>query len=295
MSLSPLSSLPVAATYRAARCTLLSTTVPAVRSSGCFRPRCIRREFHRALPPAAALRSSLAPSPRRPLSTTTASSPPSPGSPSTTSSSPKRTCWSCGAPIPRSAVTCPADNKLQPTFPESTYHDVLLPDTPHAEIPYAFDIDLRALRAAFLALQTRVHPDGFARASPTEKACADMQSSFINKGYQVLREPLSRAVYLLGMHGEVVGEKDGVADPELLMDVMEAREALEDAQDEAEIQELNKQNAARVEETIKGISEAFRMKDIGRAKSLTVQLRYWQNIKKAADDWAPGKRVELEH
>ncbi|KAJ3178673.1 hypothetical protein HDU87_003496 [Geranomyces variabilis] len=294
MSLSPLSSSPLSATCHVARRMLISATVPAARSGSCGRPRCNRRAFHPARPPAAA-----APTPRRPLSTTTtaaSSSPASPANPSVSSAStPKRTCWSCGAPIPRSAVFCPADNKLQPTFPESTYHDVLLPNTPHAEIPYAFDVDLRALRAAFLALQTRVHPDGFARASPTEKACADMQSSFINKGYQVLREPLSRAVYLLGMHGKVVGEKDGVADPELLMDVMESREALEDAQDEAEIQELKKQNSARVEETIKGISEAFRRKDIDRAKSLTVQLRYWQNIQKAADDWAPGKRVELEH
>ncbi|KAJ3148506.1 hypothetical protein HDU86_007436 [Geranomyces michiganensis] len=122
-----------------------------------------------------------------------------------------------------------------------------------------------------------------------------MQSSFINKGYQVLREPLSRAVYLLGMHGEVVGEEDGVADPELLMEVMEAREALEEAQGEDDIQILKAQNKERVEQTIKGISEAFRAKDLQRARSLTVQLRYWQNIAKAADDWAPGKRVELEH
>jgi hypothetical protein len=31
------------------------------------------------------------------------------------------------------------------------------------------------------------------------------------------------------------------------------------------------------------------------AKELTIQMQYWDNIRRAIVDWAPGKRIELQH
>ncbi|KAI8912172.1 hypothetical protein DFJ77DRAFT_467183 [Powellomyces hirtus] len=231
---------------------------------------------------------------RRPVSTSTSSFSSSSSTTHKTGTSGSRRCWHCNEPLPRSAVFC-SKGKIQPTFSESTYHDVLLPEIAAEDVPFAFDVDNRALRARFLSLQTKVHPDGFARASQTEKLCADQQSSFINKGYQTLRDPLARANYLLSLHGQRIEEHDNDADPELLMDVMEARESLEEATRESEVQKVKEQNDARLNETLNALSEAFRAKDLPAAKRLATQLRYWRNIKKAADEWAPGRRVELHH
>ena len=35
--------------------------------------------------------------------------------------------------------------------------------------------------------------------------------------------------------------------------------------------------------------------DLDRAKSLTIELQYLQNLDNAAKEWQPGKRVEITH
>jgi hypothetical protein len=35
--------------------------------------------------------------------------------------------------------------------------------------------------------------------------------------------------------------------------------------------------------------------DLERAKSLTIELQYLQNLDNAAKDWQPEKRVEITH
>lgn len=64
----------------------------------------------------------------------------------------------------------------------------------------------------------------------------------INKAYNILKNPLSRAHYLLEQQGIKVNESDSLSDPELLMDVMEFREELEEVQSEDELGPLKKRN-----------------------------------------------------
>jgi len=71
---------------------------------------------------------------------------------------------------------------------------------------------------------------------------AQLQSSVINKAYHTLKDPLSRAQYLLKEQGIQVNEGDSLSDPELLMEVMEFREELEEAQSEADITPLKARN-----------------------------------------------------
>lgn len=37
----------------------------------------------------------------------------------------------------------------------------------------------------------------------------------------------------------------------------------------------------RAKETIEALSEAFKQGDLGRAKDLTIELRYWRNVDEA--------------
>ena len=54
---------------------------------------------------------------------------------------------------------------------------------------------------------------------------------------------------------------------------------------------------AKSEQVVKQLSEVFSAKpvDLDRAKSLTIELQYLQNLDNAAKDWQPGKRVEITH
>ncbi len=90
----------------------------------------------------------------------------------------------------------------------------------------AFDLDLGALEKAYFAAQRQYHPDKFASKPVMEKQAAMQRSVDINNAYKTLKEPLSRAQYLLKQSNIIVGtEADSVKPTHaLLTEVMGWRE-----------------------------------------------------------------------
>lgn len=68
----------------------------------------------------------------------------------------------------------------------------------------------------------------------------------INKAYNTLKNPLSRAHYILKQNGVQVNEGDSLSDPELLMEVMEFREELEEVSTEKELIPLKERNDGKL-------------------------------------------------
>lgn len=92
-----------------------------------------------------------------------------------------------------------------------------------------------------------------------------------------------------------IAEGESLEDPELLGLILETRETLESAQEEVEVDQIRQLNSETTKSTVAQLSEAFEAKDYDAAKALTVKLRYLTNIEQACREWAPGKRVELQH
>jgi len=94
-----------------------------------------------------------------------------------------------------------------------------------------FDIDLVALETAYFREQRQYHPDKFVNKSPAERHAAMQRSVDINHAYQTLKDPRSRAQYLLSLHGITVGKEQDSIKPsqELLMETLEWREEIEHA------------------------------------------------------------------
>lgn len=160
-----------------------------------------------------------------------------------------------------------------------------------------FDIDTKDLRMRFLKRQQGVHPDSYSGQEEKAASLADSQSSLLNKAYYTLLDPLSRAQYLLELHGLPIEETDSLTDPELLMEILDARESLEDAQSEEDMEKVRAANSGRTQHTISLLSQAFAANppDVERAKQLTVELRYLRNLEEAAKEWRMGERVEIRH
>ena len=158
----------------------------------------------------------------------------------------------------------------------------------------SFAIDTNALKREFLQLQARAHPD---RHPPQDKSKAQALSARINEAYKTLQNPLLRAQYLLSLRGIDIAEDETakVEDPELLMEVLEAREKIEDAENEEELLDMKTENDERIRQSVDVLEKAFEGDDVHLAKEESVKLRYWVNIKDSLDGWEKGKPVVLQH
>src|SRR3954451_15383287 len=68
-------------------------------------------------------------------------------------------------------------------------------------LPARFRVDDAALDGAYRRLQSEVHPDRHARGSDADKRLALQASARVNEAFRALRQPVTRAEYLLGMQG----------------------------------------------------------------------------------------------
>ncbi|OAD23046.1 co-chaperone HscB, partial [Candidatus Thiomargarita nelsonii] len=92
------------------------------------------------------------------------------------------------------------------------------------ELPVSFDINKDTLAQRYRDLQRAVHPDKYANAPDRERRLAMQKTVQINEAFQTLKNPLTRAGYLLQLQG--IDQNDGIMDGEFLMTQMDLREEL---------------------------------------------------------------------
>ncbi|GAP84944.1 putative Fe-s protein assembly co-chaperone [Rosellinia necatrix] len=182
----------------------------------------------------------------------------------------------------------------EPAPPPQTHYE-LFPKTLGAGPPPSgpFAIDVRALRREFLALQAGAHPD---LHPASERDTAQAASARLNDAFGTLSDPLRRARYVLALRGADVGEAARVEDDAgLLTAVMEAREAIEDAEMEEDLDGLREANEGRIRGCVDRLADLFARDEIGAAREEVVRLRYWVNVREGIDGWERGGKVVLGH
>jgi len=184
-------------------------------------------------------------------------------------------CWSCKGPVADRALFCSVCGAVQ--GPGSVDHFMRL------GLRETFEVDLRELERQYFGFQRRLHPDRFASRTPRERALSQQQAVALNEAYETLRDPLKRAAYILRRRGRPV-DIDGAAtitDPGLLMEAMEMREALAEAETPLAVSKVAAKADADVLACQCAISAALAADDLGRAGSLTTRLKY---LYKLADE-----------
>ena len=107
-------------------------------------------------------------------------------------------------------------------------------------LPVQFAQNRAHIDSSWKELQREAHPDRFAAQGAAAQRVAMQWSVRINEAYQRLKDPLKRAAYLCELAGAPVRAEDNTAMPAaFLMQQMEWREALEDAQAEADVDRLD--------------------------------------------------------
>jgi molecular chaperone HscB len=122
------------------------------------------------------------------------------------------------------------------------------------QLPVSFVVDLNALSDRYRTLQSSIHPDKYANAGDFERRLSVQQSARINEAFQTLKNPLSRARYLLKLNGiDMDSDSDTSMDPIFLMQQMELRERLEAVQGSANPGEVLLEVNHDIDEILEGI------------------------------------------
>lgn len=192
-------------------------------------------------------------------------------------------CWSCKGPVASRALFCSTCSAVQ--GPGSVDHFSRL------GLVRSFELNLADLDRQYFGFQRRLHPDRFATRTPRERSLSQQQAVALNEAYETLKDPLRRAGYLLRLAGRVVDVDSAatIADPTLLMEAMEMREALA----EAETPEAVGAVAAKADQDVLHcqceLSVAFGADDLDKAAQLTTRLKY---LTRLSDD-ARARKARL--
>ena len=192
-------------------------------------------------------------------------------------------CWSCKGPVSERALFCSVCGAVQ--GPGQLDHFARL------GLPARYDLEVEALERQYFGFQRRLHPDRFATRSAKEKALSQQQATALNEAYEVLKDPMRRAAYLLHRSGAgtAVDGQATVTDPALLMESMEMRERLAEARDSAAVDERLNEAEDAVAACEAELAQAFAVDDLDRAGQLTTRLKY---LSKLAEE-ARAKRARL--
>ncbi|MBV17614.1 MAG: Fe-S protein assembly co-chaperone HscB [Thalassospira sp.] len=187
-----------------------------------------------------------------------------------------KVCWSCKGPVEASALFCDTCNAIQ--APGQLDH------FKRFGLERSFVVDIDAVEATYLKQQQKLHPDRFASKSPREQALSSQQAASLNEAFETLKNPVARAHYMLRLAG-VEPEGGGghtVNDPELLMEAMEMREALDDADNRMTVDAMIKDTRRQARACENDLADAFAKDAFDTAKKLTTRLRYLMKMTEEA-------------
>ncbi len=119
-------------------------------------------------------------------------------------------------------------------------------------LPATYALDRELLDSAYRALQNQVHPDRFVAGPESGQRLAMQWSSRVNEAYQTLKNPISRAAYLLELQGiDALAASNTRIAPAFLMQQMEWREAISDAREKRDVSALDALQSELKQETRK--------------------------------------------
>jgi molecular chaperone HscB len=158
-------------------------------------------------------------------------------------------------------------------------------------VPAALDLEPASLDKAYFTRQRQWHPDRFVARPADERARASAEAAALNDAYRTLKDPLSRALYLAGLKG-VDFPDDGktIDDPELLMEAMEAREELHEADTTEAVERLAAKARDEMQNGLSRLSGLFLADDKAAIRKALLRLRYLDKF----GEEARARRANLE-
>ena len=114
----------------------------------------------------------------------------------------------------------------------------------------------------------------------------------VNEAYQVLRDPIARASYLLSLNGiDTQGEKETTMDAAFLMEQLELREDLENARKDSDPYKMVADLLARIDATMKRLTgqialqfEGATSEQLEQAREIVRKMHFLQKLRSEAEN-----------
>lgn len=159
-------------------------------------------------------------------------------------------------------------------------------------LPLRFDLDRADLDLRYRDLQRHFHPDRYASAPDQQRRLALQMTAHINEAFQVLKDPLTRGRYILGLQGVSTDEEtDTVMDPAFLLEQMELRESMEAARAAQDrplrlstlLRDVEQRLTLGTEELGRRLSENTPT-SLARARSLVREMQFLRKVRREIED-----------
>ncbi|CAA0813271.1 DNAJ heat shock N-terminal domain-containing protein [Striga hermonthica] len=183
----------------------------------------------------------------------------------------KSHCWNCGFEPDNTTpfLFCQACRSVQPVDETIDYFQIFGQGR-----EYKLEVD--KLEKKYKDWQKKLHPDLVHSKSKREREYAAEQSARVIDAYRTLTDPLSRAIYILKLEGVLVDEEERITDPELLAEIMELREAVDEADDTRALNEIQSQLREKVVHLIDSFEDAYQNKNFEDALASVRRMTYYR-------------------
>lgn len=151
------------------------------------------------------------------------------------------------------------------------------------DLPVAFELDLQALNARYLALQKTLHPDNFASASALDQRVAMQKSTEVNDALKTLKDPILRAESIISINtGELQDlEQKSTQDVAFLMQQLQWREQLEELENQKDENALNtfaKEIKQETQALLTALSDNLQAQQWALATQICDKLRFTRKL-----------------
>ncbi|KAJ7975900.1 iron-sulfur cluster co-chaperone protein HscB, mitochondrial [Quillaja saponaria] len=182
-------------------------------------------------------------------------------------------CWNCHAVVDSAPfLFCESCRSIQPVDKSVDYFEIF-------GLEKKYDIEGENLEGKYKQWQKKLHPDLVHSKSEKERDYAAEQSARVIDAFHTLSKPLSRAIYILKLEGVEVDEEQTTSEPQLLSEIMEIREAVEEAADSQALNQILSQMQGKLKEWSSSFDNAFRNQNFEEAQTCIRRMTYYDRRK----------------
>ncbi|CBI39120.3 hypothetical protein VitviT2T_011572 [Vitis vinifera] len=181
-------------------------------------------------------------------------------------------CWNCKAAAQTTPfLACDSCRSVQPVDPSVDYFQIF-------GLEKKYELEDNNLEGKYKDWQKKLHPDLVHSKSEEEKEYAAEQSARVIDAYQTLSKPLARAIYILKLEGVDFDEEQTISDISFLAEIMEIREAVEEAVNSETLLQIQSQVQEKLKHWSQSFSNAFQSGKFEEAVISVQRMTYYVRV-----------------